>query len=39
MFQEGLFDDMGLDLGWQYLMSKIFQIPRSEKFRDIIETR
>lgn len=31
-YQMGMFDDMDQDEGWCYLMTRIFEIPRNEKF-------
>lgn len=37
--QTGMFDDMEQEEGWGYLMAKILQLPRSEKFLQMMEAR
>lgn len=34
-----MFDNMEQQEGWGYLMAKLFQLPRSEKFRQMVEAR
>ena len=38
--QTGMFDEMDhQDHGWQFLMSKLFELPRNEKFVRVLEAR
>ena len=38
-YQMGMFDDMDQEEGWGYLMNKIFEIPRNEKFVQMLTAR
>lgn len=38
-FQSGMFDNMEQQEGWAYLMAKMFQLPRSEKYQRVVEAQ